>query len=286
MTSRPRFSIIMPTFQRRETVVSSVQALAHQSFEGEFEVIVVVDGSSDGSAETLRSVSRPFACKVIEQPNQGAASARNRGAANATGEVLLFLDDDMEADPTLLQQHDRSHKEGAEVVLGHVPLHPKSPQNFLSDGVGAWADDRARQLSQAGNKLRAFDVLTGQLSIRREIFEALGGFDTNFTRGGAFGNEDLDFGVRLMNGGYRLVFNPAAISYQRYVVSFRQHLDQWRDVGRADVSLARRHPEQVAAIRSARSMSAPLNRILKRIHSLPVIGRTATRTTASCSVSA
>lgn len=280
----PRFSVVIPTFQRRDTVVSSVHALAGQIFEGEFEVIVVVDGSSDGTAQALQSLDLPFPFKVIEQPNLGAASARNRGAEAASGEVVLFLDDDMEAHPSLLEEHERSHRAGAEVVLGNIPLHPRSPQNFLSRGVRAWADSRARQLAGPSYRLTALDVLTGQLSIRREAFNAVGGFDEGFTRDGTFGNEDLEFGVRLLNGRYRVAFNPNAVSYHKYVVGFRQHLEQWRELGRADVMLARSHPEQLQALRQARSMSAPLSVTLKRIRSLPVVGKAATGTATAAAL--
>src|SRR4051812_683556 len=78
--SRWRFSIIIPTFQRREVVLASVQALSASKFKS-FEVIVVVDGSTDGTADALRSLHCPFPITVIEQPNSGAAAARNRGAA-------------------------------------------------------------------------------------------------------------------------------------------------------------------------------------------------------------
>src|SRR6266498_523051 len=90
----PRFSVVIPTYQRRDLVVRSVWSLAHQEFVGDFEVIVVVDGSHDGSAEALRQLTPlapPFPLTVLEQSNQGAASARNRGAAAACGEILLFL---------------------------------------------------------------------------------------------------------------------------------------------------------------------------------------------------
>ena len=264
MTEGLRFSVIIPTFQRRDTVLASVQVLALQSFGRGFEVIVVVDGSDDGSTEALRSLRAPFPFEVIEQANEGAASARNRGAARGSGELLLFLDDDMEADPSLLHEHDASHRAGAQVVLGHVPLHPDSPQNFLSEGAGAWANDRFRRLAARSETVEPFDVLTGQLSVCREVFDAVGGFDdVDFTRDGAFGNEDLDFGLRLKSGGYRVVFNPDAVSYQRYVVGFRQHLDQWRDVGRADVTLVRRHPEHTAAFRALRSTDTLVNRMLR-----------------------
>jgi glycosyltransferase involved in cell wall biosynthesis len=129
-----RFSVVIPTFQRRETVARMVHALDGQSFR-DFEVIVVVDGSTDGTAEALCAVSVSFPLRVLEQPNRGRAEALNRGVAEARGELLLFLDDDMEAERTLLSEHDRSQRDGADLVLGDVPLHPDSPGNLLSAGA-------------------------------------------------------------------------------------------------------------------------------------------------------
>jgi peptidoglycan/xylan/chitin deacetylase (PgdA/CDA1 family)/GT2 family glycosyltransferase len=252
-----------------------VRSMTRQEFDGDFEVIVVVDGSDDGSAHVLRKLGKiadPFPLIILEQSNQGAASARNRGAAAARGEILLFLDDDMEAHPQLLVEHDRSHREGADVTLGHIPLHPESPLNILSAAVKSWAEDRARNLSSPDAKLTLHDLLTGQLSLPREIFQSVGGFDTNFTRGGSFGNEDIDFGYRLMLAGYRIVFNPEAISWQNYVVHPRQYLRQWRQAGRADVAFARKHPEQAKTLFALNGASTRINRRLWRpLASVPVM---------------
>lgn len=243
-----RFSVVIPTYQRREVVLASVCALAEQRFSDRFEVIVVVDGSVDGSVEALQKIDTPFPLTVINQPNQGAAAARNKGAAAAKGEIVLFLDDDMEAHPQMLAEHDRSHQEGADVVLGHLPLHPESPSNFLSAGVGAWAERRLQRLSESGASLTLSDLLTGQISIARERFYQITGFDTDFTVSGSFGNEDTDFGYRLLQQDYKIVFNPNAISWQKYVVTSRQYLRQWRQAGRADVVFVRKHPEQAPNI--------------------------------------
>ncbi len=255
-----RFSVIVPTYQRRELVLSLVESLAGQEFDGSFEVIVVVDGSSDGSGAALRELDTPFPLTVLEQPNRGAGAARNRGAEVARGDLLLFLDDDMEADSRLLAEHDRSHREGADVVLGHIPLHPNSPVNILSAAVGSWAEERARILSAPDARLTLHDLLTGQLSLSRETFRRCRGFDANFTRGGAFGNEDVDFGYRLLSDGYRIVFNPKAVSRQKYVVGPREHLRQWRQAGRADVAFARKHPEQAEAIFALNGANLWMNR--------------------------
>ena len=257
-----RFSIVFPTYQRKELALAAVQALEKQELR-DFEAIVVVDGSKDGTAEALRELQPSFFFKVLEQPNSGAASARNRGAAAAEGEILLFLDDDMEAHPRLLAEHDRSHREGAEVVLGHIPLHPKSPRGLLSRNVGIWAENRACKLSEPGAELTAYDLLTGQISLRSELFRRLGGFDDAFTRDGTYGNEDLDFGQRLLDAGCRVVFNPEAVSWQRYVVTPRQHLEQWRQTGRADVAFARKHPHRAEAVFATRGRPALFAAILK-----------------------
>ena len=244
----PRFSVVIPTYQRRELVLQAVRAFARQDFGGEFEVIVVVDGSRDGSAEALRALDVPFPLTVLEQANQGAATARNRGASASQGEILLFLDDDMEAHPRLLAEHEHSHREGADAVLGHLPLHPKSPASFMSAGVKLWAEERGRRLSQPGADLTLQDLLTGQISVKREIFQKAAGFDTNFTLGGTFGNEDLDLGYRLLESGCRIDFNPYALSYQNYVVKPRQYLRQIRESGQADMVFARKHPDQAGEV--------------------------------------
>jgi GT2 family glycosyltransferase len=233
---------------------------------------VVVDGSEDGSAEALRKMDVPFSLIVLEQPNRGRAVARNRGASVARGEILLFLDDDMEAHPRLLTEHDLSHREGADVVLGHIPLHPKSPSNFRSADVKRWADERAHRLSSPNARPALPDLLTGQISLGRTTFHRVGGFDTSFTRDGSFGNEDIDFGYRLLLRGLKIMFNPAAISWQNYVVQPRQDLHQSRQAGHADVAFARKHPEQAKMIFALHGCEKWTNRwIWRPVVDLPLL---------------
>ena len=217
----------------------------------DFEVIVVVDGSTDGTATALRDLRLPFVLTVLEQANQGSAAARSAGGFAARGDILLFMDDDMEPDSGLLAQHDRSHRCGSEVVLGHIPLHPDSPPGLLSTWVKRWVDRRALRLSVPDTPVQISDLVGGQISVSRKAFYTVGGFDASLTRGGAFGNEDVDFGYRLLQHGYRAVFNPDAISHQRYTVTGHQFLRQWREAGSASVRFARKHPADRPADLSA-----------------------------------
>lgn len=258
--SQFRMSVVVPTFQRRDLVLTCVKSLDRQSVNCKFEVVVVVDGSTDGTTPALRELKPSCPLVIIEQPNRGRAAACNRGAASARGEILLFLDDDMEADPQLLAEHDRSHRDGADVVLGHIPLHPDSPSNVLSRSVRDWADERGARLSQPGTELGLYDLVTGQMSLPRSVFDGLGGFDTDFTRSGSWGNEDIDLGCRLLSAGYGVVFNPRAVSWQKYVVGTAQNLKQWREAGKADVAFALKHPEQLEAVFPAEKAQQPHRR--------------------------
>jgi peptidoglycan/xylan/chitin deacetylase (PgdA/CDA1 family)/GT2 family glycosyltransferase len=228
-------------------VVRGVRALERQHCR-DFEVIVVDDGSRDGTATALRALETSFPLTVLEQGNAGAAAARNAGADRARGELLLFLDDDMEAHPALLEEHASSHGGGAEIVLGDLPLHPDSPRSMLSWGVGRWAADRRRRLLAPGAPLGVGDLLTGQLSISRELFARIGGFDDDFTRGGRFGGEDIDFGTRVLAAGHRVAFNANAVSWQYYDVDPADYLRRSRDAGRAREALMLKHPERAPAL--------------------------------------
>jgi peptidoglycan/xylan/chitin deacetylase (PgdA/CDA1 family)/glycosyltransferase involved in cell wall biosynthesis len=250
-----RFSIIIPTHNRRDLVTRNVEALEQQALP-DFNVIVSVDGSVDGTAAALRRINPSFSLTVIEQTRQGAAAARNAGAAIATGELLLFLDDDMEADSALLLEHDRQHRAGADVVLGHLPVHPGSPVTVLTPSLLRWSERRLKRLSEAA-PISPADMLTGQLSISRQQFQRVGRFDPTFTAGGAFGGEDVDFGLRAQRMGLRVVFSAAAISHQYYDVDLALYTRRSRQAARTNEELRARHPEKAREPRLEPHFSSP-----------------------------
>src|SRR5262249_19571151 len=92
----PAFSIVMPTYQRRDSLRQTLLALAAaESPRDRLELVLVSDGSTDGSIEMARSLDLPFALRALEQRNQGPAAARNLALASAAGPFVLFLDDDV-----------------------------------------------------------------------------------------------------------------------------------------------------------------------------------------------
>src|SRR5579871_1681892 len=91
----PFISVIIPTYNRREILGQTLQALGKQNYRSDrFEVLVTVDGSTDGTNLTLESLHLPFLVRTFYQTNRGPASARNVGIRNAKGDLVIFLDDD------------------------------------------------------------------------------------------------------------------------------------------------------------------------------------------------
>lgn len=245
-----RAAVVVPTHQRRDLVLDVVAALEAQSEgRGSFEVAIVCDGCTDGTAEALRGLRSGGPIAVIEQPRSGAATARNRGAAATTAPLLIFLDDDMIADPDLVRAHLAAHARRPEsVVLGAIPVHPRSRRSFLSEGLSGWAARRDRRLASPGETPRFDDVLSGHLSIARTSFQGLGGFDTRWTAGGTFGGEDIEFGWRVVAGGFEVVYAAGAVAHQVYDKSFASLCRNIRQGAAADALLARVHPEAAPSL--------------------------------------
>ena len=240
-------------------------ALAEMDYGGEFEVIVVVDGSTDETADALRQLSCPFPLRVITQANCGQAAARNRGADAAAGDIILFLDDDMVAEPELLEQHAKMHRAGADAVTGEVPVHPDSPPGFVTDALAAAA------AWQRKPPVSAFHVYSGNLSVAKTVLREIGGFDEEFCRGG-YGGEDLDLGMRLV-GRYDVRHNEAAVAWQKSSVRPRDHMRRARELARSDVRLIAKHPHVRKELLANRGAPGPGPASLSfRLSGVPLLG--------------
>ena len=264
-----RLSVVVPTYNRRELVLEAVTSIAAARRPWPCELIVVVDGSTDGTAESLRLLDLGIPTTVLEQPNSGAATARNAGAAAARGEFLLFVDDDMVVDEALLVEHERTLALGADAVVGHIRIDHRSPRNLLTRGVERWAEQRRARLARSGGRLGVADFLTGQLSVRTALFRRVGGFDGVLTAAGTFGGEDTDLVYRLLQAGADLRFNAAAVSAQRYVVRAPANLRQWAQAGRSDALLSRKHPGLGAVLHANHGGRTLVGRLAQAVAALP-----------------
>ena len=235
-------SVVVPTYNRRQIVTESLETLFRQNFpSARFEVIVVVDGSNDGTAELLRTFVPACRFRVIEQKNLGPSAARNAGLRHADSDLVLFLDDDMRCDPELLAAHLRAHQEGGPVAaFGALFPSADSRANLASEcfkrEIGAF---HTLHLADPAAQWTMMECTFSNASVPRDVLLKLNGFDERFRM-----REDLELGVRLREVGVRMEYVKDAITYQHFSKTASDLLADAEAFGAADALFARKHPEQ------------------------------------------
>src|SRR5205809_2446915 len=143
-----RISVVIATYNRRRLLSRTLPTLLTQTVAREdYEVVVVVDGSTDGTAEFLRDYRDHPCLRVVEQPNLGQAAAINAGLTAARGHIILFLDDDIICPPNLLEEHLHAHCDSGSLVYGPVLLAPESRPQLSVDWARQFCDDFFRRLT-------------------------------------------------------------------------------------------------------------------------------------------
>ncbi len=228
-----KVSVVIPTYNRLSRLKQVLGALQHQDFPpDQFEVVVVSDGSSDGTNAYLHSGSTSLNLVSVIQENRGAAAARNQGFRHALGEIVLFIDDDVVPIPQLISEHARCLAQHGKntVVIGPM----LSPQDHKMSPWVAWEQSKlAEQYTHilAGRwQASARQFYTGNTSLARRLLIESGGFDLAFRRG-----EDVELSYRLKDLGAQFIFNPGAIGYHYAERSFSSWLDTAFAYGKNDV---------------------------------------------------
>jgi len=250
----PRFSVVIPTHDRRDALMRLLRALQRQDpVTGGFEVVIVADGCNDRTAEALRDVDIGVPCAVLEQPASGPAAARNRGASHATGDILLFLDDDVEPRPGLLRAHADFHADIADGIgIGY--LQPAvTAGGFFGVVLRGWWESMFEESRRPGHRYVYSDLLTGHCSLERRAFERLGGFDATLRS-----HEDYELGYRAIAAGMNLRFVRDATAVHHETSDLAKTLRRKVDDGVADVALLQRYPALGASLPLARRGAAGL----------------------------
>jgi len=245
-------TVVVPTHNRSDVLARALRGLLDQSSSPDsYEIVVVDDGSTDDTSQIVaRAETSDARLRYFRQDNKGPAAARNLGAKEAKGEILLFTGDDCLPDRNLVQEHLRAHEEAGDVgVLGHVTWHPEvkiTPfMRFLESGPQFGFG----QIGDPEN-VSIWHFYTANCSIRRHWIEDVGGFDEDF-KYAAF--EDAELAYRMQQRGLRIVYRPSARSYHHHATTFEQHLSRQRVCGRSAAVFWRKHPELKVALGIAHS---------------------------------
>jgi glycosyltransferase involved in cell wall biosynthesis len=238
-------SVVIITANRKEVVLSVVEALLRD--ETPNEIVVVVDRSDDGTLEALESraqgESRLRAVHVGNE-GRGEAKARQIGAEAASSDIVLFLDDDVLPEPELVAGHRRHHIDTDDaVVVGYMPVRFDGPRQPEDLGKYLYSDAYERRCAEyaanAGTILRG--LWAGNISLRRHRALQIG-FASDGFEGFAV---DRDFGLRCLEAGLRGVFDPSLRARHLYDRDLRSFLSNVYQQGKGRWFIHQRHSELV-----------------------------------------
>lgn len=236
-------SVIIPTYNGVHQIMNVLESLELQTTQAN-EVIVVIDGSTDGTAELLNQMQSGLPnLKVIEQENSGRAGVRNRGALEASGDLLLFIDDDIIAPPQWIQEHLKHHENYPDTILtGTLDVQEiTSKDDFFHFRM--WLHDKwGKNMGYLSNSVLLSDpYLTAcNLSLSRKRFDQLSGFDERLTDA-----EDYDLATRATNLHIPLFISPLSFAYNNDVdnVNCEKYLRRLRSYVSAQETLLKLKPE-------------------------------------------
>jgi glycosyltransferase involved in cell wall biosynthesis len=202
------FSIVIPTYNRLPILQKCLRAMELQTIDPQlvtdYEIVVVDDGSTDGTIEWLKTSATELPhVKIYEQAHQGASAARNLGVEQAHGDTIIFIDSDLVVTPTFLQSHAEELVQGQK-ILGNDKL-------FTYGAVINTAnfEDPTSESYKIMDFSNAY-FATGNVAIARHWLIEAGLFDLGFS---LYGWEDLELGVRLKDRGIKMIKCPAAVGY-------------------------------------------------------------------------
>ncbi len=246
---KPTISVIIPTYNREKVLQEALEAYGQQSLPQErFEILVIDDGSTDGTKETVKKVcgEQPN-IRYFHQEHSGPAKARNLGIANTRSGIIMFTGDDCIPDKNLLQEHLRLHKKGdAIAVLGHIDWHPDLEVTPFMRYINTDTQFSYPKIKEHPENIPFIYFYTSNISIPKRYLGLAGNFDPEFTDA-VF--EDVELGYRIWKTGVRIIYNKHAATYHKHAIDLEDYIKRQIRSGKAAALLYKKHPELLDFLR-------------------------------------
>lgn len=257
-------SVIIATYNGAHKIPHLLQALMRQTIS-DFEIVVVIDGSSDNTMSVVQEFSREFkSLQIVEQVNSGRSKVRNRGVAAAGGELLIFYDDDMVPFGGSIARHVQLHSDGIDKLVSGNPVEligsdKTDIQNYKASRTANWVMKYIDPLSQL--RLENLFFSAANCSVRRSVFEKLNGFDENLTDA-----EDYDLARRSLQLGIPVFFDKNNTAVHQDMITTRSYVFRQRKYAKAHerLGMSRRLPDTEPYIRRK------LKRLVYRVFANPM----------------
>jgi len=212
----PELTIIVPTYNRGTTLLKCLEALDGQTAPKEsFEVIVSDDGSEDKTGEIVETFIKTHDLDLccLRQSNSGQNAARNRAIGISRGGLLLFINDDTIATPTMVERHFSTHRtypSESVAVLGKVTVSPDLPRSVFA----RLHLDPAFSLFESKSELDWRAFLTCNVSVKKGFLLKYGLFDESLRY-----NDDIELSSRLSKHGLRIIYDEKSVGYHYHYLT-------------------------------------------------------------------
>ena len=237
-----RYSVIIPVYNRPDEVDELLQSLTQQSFK-DFEVIVVEDGSSIPCKPVTEKYQELLDVHYYDKPNSGPGQTRNYGVERSKGEYLIILDSDciLPEGYFLAVEEERQH-EAADAFGGPDRAHESFTNIQKAINYSMTSFFTTGGIRGGKKKMDKFYPRSFNMGVRREVYEALGGFSRM-----RFG-EDIDFSIRIFKGEYRCRLFPGAWVYHKRRTDLKKFFKQVHNSGIARIDLYKKYPESLKVV--------------------------------------
>lgn len=241
-------SVIIPSAGHAPSLERCLDSLRPNAIEGHLEVIVVLDGAEAAADAAIRDLrvrdGWPWPLRWVElETRRGAAAARNRGAAEAHGGYLTFIDDDMVVAPDFVASHlELLARNPNTAIVGAIKTRCIGYSGVYRNSIETFYEKRHERLMREVNPTFK-DCLGGNLAMAAEVFRRVGGFDETYRY-----SHDLELGLRLVRAGVRLLYGTRAQALQHYRKGPSERIRECEIRGAVYARLYRSYPEARAAL--------------------------------------
>ena len=239
----PAFTVVIPTYERPQTLFRVLDALGAQTGAPDFEVVVIDDGSRDETPRRLAAYAPPYPFRHRSQKNGGPAAARNHGVREAAARLVLFLGDDTVPEPGLLAAHARAHSEhpaDAVAVLGYTTWPSERRVSPFLHHINEYGLQFGYGLIEDPERVPFNFFYTSNISLPRALLLDVGLFDTTFPNAAW---EDIELAYRLTRRGMRIVYRPEAVARHHHDISFASFRRRQESSGESAAVFFGKHPE-------------------------------------------
>ncbi|WP_025761549.1 glycosyltransferase [Dyadobacter tibetensis] len=243
MSRSPKYSIIIPVYNRPDELRELLECLLHQTYK-DFEVVIVEDGSSIRADEVVRKFHPYLLISYFFKANGGQGFARNHGFERAKGSYFILFDSDALIEPDYMERVDhRLSTAYLDFYGGPDTDHPSFSNiqkaiSYSMTSVFTTGGIRGKTNNLGG----AFHPRSFNMGLSREVWEKTGGFLTSRM------GEDIIFSIRALELGFKSALLPEAFIYHKRRTGFIPFFKQLRFFGRARINIARYYPKELKLV--------------------------------------